>query len=78
LLQIFITSHFPEFIGRDIWFTGESYGGVYVPMLTDMVLNNNTSILYKQLQGFMIGNPVFSCQNGFIGEGGAFDIEKKI
>jgi len=31
--------------------------------------------LYKQTQGFMIGNPVFSCQGGFIGTTGAYDIE---
>jgi len=74
-LQRFVTSEFPEFLGRDTWFTGESYGGVYVPMLTNLVLSNPSGVLYKQTQGFMIGNPVFSCQDGFIGSTGPYDIE---
>jgi hypothetical protein len=32
-------------------------------------------MLYKMFKGFMIGNPVFSCQNGLIGDGAAYSIE---
>jgi len=74
-LEMFVTMEFKEFLGRETWFTGESYGGVYVPMLTNLVLSNSSGILYPQLKGFMIGNPVFSCQSGVIGSTGAYFIE---
>jgi serine carboxypeptidase-like clade 2 len=74
-LQLFIMTQFPEFAGRDLWFTGESYGGVYVPMLADYVLADNSTVLYKAFKGFMIGNPVFNCQGGMIGEASAYDID---
>jgi serine carboxypeptidase-like clade 2 len=74
-LQRFVTVEFPEFMGRETWFTGESYGGVYVPTLTNLILSNPSGVLYKQTQGFMIGNPVFSCQDGFIGSTGPYFIE---
>jgi len=73
-LQKFLTSEWPEFAGRDLYFTGESYGGVYVPTLTQLVLSN-PGPLFNQFKGFMIGNPVFSCQGGFIGNGAPYDIE---
>jgi len=73
-LQTFISQEWPEYNGRDLWFTGESYGGVYVPMLTYKVLSTPGS-LFNQFKGFMIGNPVFSCQGGFIGTTGAYDVE---
>jgi len=71
-LQLFVTTQFPEFLGRDLWFTGESYGGVYVPMLSAYVTSNSSSPLYKAFKGFMVGNPVFSCQGGLIGTTGAY------
>jgi len=36
---------------------------------------SNPGPLFDQFKGFMIGNPVFSCQGGFIGEGGPYDVE---
>jgi len=60
-LKNFLKMEFPEFLGRDTWFTGESYGGVYVPMLTDLVVNSPE--LVNQFKGFMIGNPVFGCND---------------
>jgi len=71
-LQLFMKTQFPEFAGRDLWFTGESYGGIYVPMLSNYVTSDNTTMLYKTFKGFMIGNPVFNCQGGMIGQGGAY------
>jgi len=59
-LEKFLFKEFPEFLGRKLWFTGESYGGVYVPMLSDLVVGS--SVIKNQFQGFMIGNPVFNCQ----------------
>jgi len=73
-LQLFLSSEFPEFHGRDLYFTGESYGGVYVPTLTKLVLSN-PGTLFNQFKGFMIGNPVFSCQGGFIGSTGPYFVE---
>eukprot|EP01130_Rhizamoeba_saxonica_P015212 TRINITY_DN6785_c0_g1_i1.p1 TRINITY_DN6785_c0_g1~~TRINITY_DN6785_c0_g1_i1.p1 ORF type:complete len:502 (-),score=123.02 TRINITY_DN6785_c0_g1_i1:21-1526(-) len=66
---------FPEFEGRDIWFSGESYGGVYVPMASYLILSGPDQKLKEQFKGFMIGNPVFSCQGGFIGDGPAYNYE---
>jgi len=75
-LELFVTREFKEFFGRDTWFTGESYGGVYVPTLTNLILGRSSGVLYPQLKGFMIGNPVFSCQDGLIGSSGAYFIEQ--
>jgi len=52
---------FPQYQGREFWISGESYGGVYIPTLTDIIVQNKTGPLYSQLKGFMAGNPVFSC-----------------
>jgi len=73
-LQLFLQK-FPKYAGRPTWFTGESYGGVYVPTLTNLVLTNKTSQLYQQFSGFMIGNPVFNCQDGPIGSNGVYNNE---
>jgi serine carboxypeptidase-like clade 2 len=51
---------YPEFQSNDLWITGESYGGVYVPMLTDLVVNGDPQIR-KQLKGIMAGNGVLNC-----------------
>eukprot|EP01124_Arcella_intermedia_P027025 TRINITY_DN5208_c0_g1_i1.p1 TRINITY_DN5208_c0_g1~~TRINITY_DN5208_c0_g1_i1.p1 ORF type:complete len:478 (+),score=88.37 TRINITY_DN5208_c0_g1_i1:19-1452(+) len=75
-LEAFVSLEFKEFYGRDLWLTGESYGGVYVPSVSDLILKEKTGILYPQFKGFMIGNPVFSCQDGFIGSNGHYYIEQ--
>jgi len=73
-INLFLTKEFPEYQGRDLYFTGESYGGVYVPTLTKLVLSNSGP-LFDQFKGIMIGNPVFSCQGGFIGTTGPYFVE---
>jgi serine carboxypeptidase-like clade 2 len=73
-IQAFVAEEFPEYAGRDLYFTGESYGGIYVPTLTKLVLSTPGS-LFNQFKGFMIGNPVFSCQGGFIGTTGPYFVE---
>jgi len=55
-LQDFL-ARFPEFEGRDLYLTGESYAGVYVPTLAVRVLNGTLPVNF---QGFAIGNPLLS------------------
>ncbi|CAI2357252.1 unnamed protein product [Caenorhabditis sp. 36 PRJEB53466] len=60
LLQFF--QRFPEYQGRDFYITGESYGGVYVPTLSKLVvqlIKNNTAP-YISLKGFAVGNGALS------------------
>ena len=45
---------YPEFKGRDILITGESYAGYYIPTITSYIMKqNNTDIVIK---GLAIGN----------------------
>jgi len=52
---------FPQYKGRYTWLAGESYGGVYIPTLTSVILENIGSQIYSQLGGLSLGNPVISC-----------------
>lgn len=54
---------YPEFKGRATYLTGESYGGIYVPMLTAKILGNSSTQIYSQFSGLMEGNPVFNCDS---------------
>ncbi|KAL8554455.1 hypothetical protein ACS0TY_002596 [Phlomoides rotata] len=49
---------FPEYKTRDLYITGESYAGHYVPQLADLVLQNNkiTNQTVINLKGIAIGN----------------------
>lgn len=50
---------FPEYKGRDVVISGESYGGHYVPAWADAILTYNegaTSALQIPLKGVVIGN----------------------
>eukprot|EP01051_Picozoa_sp_SAG22_P030154 SAG22_NODE_11546_length_479_cov_1.771053_1_plen_159_part_11 len=49
---------FPDFKEREVYFTGESYAGLYIPMLADRILNNTAESKAHgvNLAGFMIGN----------------------
>ncbi|VDD86716.1 unnamed protein product [Enterobius vermicularis] len=55
LIQFF--EEFPQFKENDFYVTGESYAGVYIPMLVDKILEN-----YEQhpinIKGLVIGNGV--------------------
>eukprot|EP01090_Pellita_catalonica_P001769 TRINITY_DN11507_c0_g1_i1.p1 TRINITY_DN11507_c0_g1~~TRINITY_DN11507_c0_g1_i1.p1 ORF type:complete len:479 (+),score=37.86 TRINITY_DN11507_c0_g1_i1:2-1438(+) len=50
---------FPHLKDRDIWITGESYGGVYIPTLAELMIEH--PFFKPRLTGIMLGNPVFSC-----------------
>lgn len=55
---------FPHFKSRDIFFSGESYAGHYVPQLAELVNDRNTNNNIERnkyplinLKGFIVGNP---------------------
>ncbi|OMJ72434.1 hypothetical protein SteCoe_29138 [Stentor coeruleus] len=52
--------YFPEFSSNSFFITGESYAGVYVPMLAYWInqSNTNNSNPFINLKGFMVGNAV--------------------
>ncbi|KAF8823052.1 putative Serine carboxypeptidase-like 36 [Cardiosporidium cionae] len=45
---------FPEFKGNDFYIAGESYGGIYVPMLADEIMKNSSSEI--RFRGVAVGN----------------------
>jgi len=51
---------FPEYKGRDLFLVGESYAGVYVPMLAQQILRHGGG-LADQLKGLAVGD---GCTNG--------------
>mmetsp|Transcript_19140 Transcript_19140/g.53721 ORF Transcript_19140/g.53721 Transcript_19140/m.53721 type:complete len:506 (+) Transcript_19140:47-1564(+) len=53
---------FPEYIGRPVWISGESYAGVYLPTLWDVILDHPTSNAFNQFTGAFLGNPVIACE----------------
>jgi len=55
LSNAFLT-RFPEFKGRDFWVAGESYGGIYVPMITYKVMQMKNPDL--PIAGMFVGNGI--------------------
>ena len=47
---------FPERRGNDLYLTGESYAGVYVPKLAQQILAHKDPHVYPQLRGFVVGD----------------------
>ena len=59
LLSFF--SKFPEYKGREFYISGESYAGIYIPMLAYEIINYNKIVPEDNkinLKGIMIGNGV--------------------
>jgi len=54
---------FPEYVSRDLFLTGESYAGIYIPMLAREIL---ASSLAPQLKGIAVGD---GCLGGDSGGG---------
>eukprot|EP00762_Andalucia_godoyi_P008269 ANDGO_02965.mRNA.1 Serine carboxypeptidase-like 25 len=54
---------FPRYANRDLWISGESYGGHYVPQLTQLIAQSKAQPasqsmqLQLNLRGFLVGNP---------------------
>ncbi|CAJ0610264.1 unnamed protein product [Cylicocyclus nassatus] len=55
---------FPEYQNRDFYITGESYGGVYVPTLTSLVIQmiKSGTLPNVELVGMAVGNGMLSLQ----------------
>ena len=52
---------FPSMKGKDFYISGESYGGIYVPMLAYNIIQYNKNVLESQkinLKGILVGNGV--------------------
>ncbi|KAL3624051.1 Serine carboxypeptidase-like 25 [Castilleja foliolosa] len=50
---------FPRYKNREIYLTGESYAGHYVPQLAKEIVNYNANTKHKiNIKGFMVGNAV--------------------
>ncbi|GLU10287.1 hypothetical protein SLE2022_271060 [Rubroshorea leprosula] len=49
---------FPQYKGRDFYISGESYGGHYVPQLSQAIVRHNWAVKEKviNLKGYMVGN----------------------
>ncbi|KFK44686.1 hypothetical protein AALP_AA1G290400 [Arabis alpina] len=47
---------FPEYKGRDVYITGQSYAGHYCPQLAQLILHNKNQT-FINLRGVLIGNP---------------------
>lgn len=49
---------FPQYKGRDFYISGESYGGHYVPQLSQAIVRHNAATNTKtiNLKGYMVGN----------------------
>ncbi|KAF3442162.1 hypothetical protein FNV43_RR16078 [Rhamnella rubrinervis] len=48
---------FPEYKNRDLFITGESYGGHYVPQLAKLIAQSSSNANFN-LKGIAIGNPL--------------------
>ncbi|KAJ4709541.1 Carboxypeptidase [Melia azedarach] len=60
---------FPQFRGRDFYIIGESYGGHYVPQLSNTVVKYNQATGKKaiNLKGYMVGNALTDDYNDRLG-----------
>ena len=49
-------AEFPEFAANDLYMTGESYAGQYVPNIAHFILNNEPFTTRLNLKGIALGN----------------------
>uniref|UniRef100_A0A0D9Y3I3 Carboxypeptidase n=1 Tax=Oryza glumipatula TaxID=40148 RepID=A0A0D9Y3I3_9ORYZ len=60
---------FPQYKYRDFYIAGESYGGHYVPQLSQLVYRNNKDVEKPILnfKGFLVGNAVIDDYHDYVG-----------
>ncbi|CAL5032381.1 unnamed protein product [Urochloa decumbens] len=56
---------FPQYKGRDLYITGESYAGHYVPQLAQRMVEFNKKEKLFNLKGIALGNPVLEFSTDF-------------
>ncbi|KAL5216206.1 hypothetical protein ABZP36_007607 [Zizania latifolia] len=56
---------FPQYKGRDLYITGESYAGHYVPQLAQRMIEFNKKEKLFNLKGIALGNPVLEFTTDF-------------
>jgi len=56
---------FPKLAKRKFYITGESYGGIYCPMLAEQIMNRGDGTI--NLEGLMVGNGCWGNQVGTCG-----------
>ncbi|BAF14577.1 serine carboxypeptidase-like 45 [Oryza sativa Japonica Group] len=56
---------FPQYKGRDLYITGESYAGHYVPQLAQRMVEFNKKEKLFNLKGIALGNPVLEFATDF-------------
>ncbi|KAL9313989.1 hypothetical protein ACSQ67_019441 [Phaseolus vulgaris] len=56
---------FPQYRSRDLFLTGESYAGHYVPQLAKLMIKMNTKKKIFNLKGIALGNPVLEYATDF-------------
>ncbi|XP_057870483.1 serine carboxypeptidase-like 45 isoform X2 [Cryptomeria japonica] len=56
---------FPEYKTRELYLTGESYAGHYIPQLADLIVRANRKQKVFNLKGVAIGNPLLDFYTDF-------------
>ncbi|CAO2818341.1 unnamed protein product [Amaranthus hypochondriacus] len=56
---------FPQYKERDLYITGESYAGHYIPQLAKLMVQFNKKEKVFNLKGIALGNPVLEFANDF-------------
>ncbi|KAL5719574.1 Serine carboxypeptidase-like 45 [Ranunculus cassubicifolius] len=56
---------FPQYKERDLFITGESYAGHYVPQLAELMMQFNKKHKLFNLKGIVLGNPVLEFATDF-------------
>ncbi|XP_057516620.1 serine carboxypeptidase-like 45 [Amaranthus tricolor] len=56
---------FPQYKQRDLYITGESYAGHYIPQLAKLMVQFNKKEKVFNLKGIALGNPVLEFANDF-------------
>ncbi|XP_073014091.1 serine carboxypeptidase-like 45 [Typha latifolia] len=56
---------FPQYKDRDLYITGESYAGHYVPQLAELMVEFNKNQKLFNLKGIALGNPVLEFYTDF-------------